>query len=511
MEKAVIYIRVSTEDQKNEGYSPAAQLKLLQDYAAKKDYKVIKVFEDTETAKKAGREHFNIMLNFLRENDDTKIILCEKTDRLYRNFKDYVTIGDLDLEIHFVKENEILSKTSNSHQKLVHGMKLVIAKNYIDNLSEETIKGMLEKAEQGKYPSFAPLGYINNLIAKSIELDTTRAPFIEKIFMWRLEDNSLSLIANLAYEAGLRNRNGKKVGKSGIEKVLKNPFYYGTFRWKGILHAGSHTPIISKELFNAVQNTFKINKGFRQSERHFAYTGFLTCGKCGCSITAEEKKNKYIYYHCTGFKGKCGAPYLREEKLSEQFGEIVKKIQIDEGILELVKNALLEENQNNLAYYGKQTSTLKARKTKLEERLSQLFLCKIDKEISEEFYKKQVGATNKELNTINEGIARSERINPDYVNQGIKILELCNSAYGLYLEKSSMERAKLLRCILSNCTLDNVTLCPTYRKPFDLIAKGLSRLNWLPLKDSNLGPSGYTLTPIARRVGLYLCHGQLQL
>jgi DNA invertase Pin-like site-specific DNA recombinase len=81
--------------------------------------------------------------------------------RQIRNFRDYVTIDELGVEVHFVKENVILSQDSRSHEKFVHGIKVLMAKNYIDNLSEETRKGMLEKARQGIWPSYAPLGYIN--------------------------------------------------------------------------------------------------------------------------------------------------------------------------------------------------------------------------------------------------------------------------------------------------------------------------------------------------------------
>jgi len=75
--------------------------------------------------------------------------------------KDYVTMDELDLEIYFVKESVVLSRDSRSSDKFMHGIKVLMAKNYIDNLSEETKKGMLEKAEQAIYPSFAPLGYRN--------------------------------------------------------------------------------------------------------------------------------------------------------------------------------------------------------------------------------------------------------------------------------------------------------------------------------------------------------------
>jgi hypothetical protein len=72
-----------------------------------------------------------------------------------------VTFDDLDVEIHLVKENEIVSQNSRSSEKFIHGMKVLMAKNFIDNLSEETRKGMLEKARSGIYPSFAPVGYRN--------------------------------------------------------------------------------------------------------------------------------------------------------------------------------------------------------------------------------------------------------------------------------------------------------------------------------------------------------------
>ena len=116
------------------------------------------VFEDVETAKASGRTHFSEMLAYLKKHHAScRTILVEKTDRLYRNLKDWVTLDELDVEIHFVKENEIVSRNSGSSEKLIHGFKVLMAKNVIDNLSEETRKGMLEKARSGIYPSFAPV------------------------------------------------------------------------------------------------------------------------------------------------------------------------------------------------------------------------------------------------------------------------------------------------------------------------------------------------------------------
>ncbi len=143
--KAVIYFRVSSKDQKQEGYSIPSQRRPLHEYAQKNQLEIAKEFEDNETAKQAGREAFSKMLEYLEKHPEIKTILVEKTDRIYRNFKDYVKIDDLGLTVHLVKENEKIGKDSTSHQKLIHGIKVLMAKNYIDNLSEEVKKGNNEK------------------------------------------------------------------------------------------------------------------------------------------------------------------------------------------------------------------------------------------------------------------------------------------------------------------------------------------------------------------------------
>ncbi len=164
MNKAVIYARVSSKDQESEGFSIPAQLKFLQEYASKNGYSIAREFIDAETAKKAGRKQFNLMLNFIAEHG-IKHLLVEKTDRLLRNMSDYVIIKKLfsssDVSVHLAKENSILGKDARSNEKFMFSIKAVMAESYIDILSEEVTKGMKEKAAQGTYPSLAPYGYLN--------------------------------------------------------------------------------------------------------------------------------------------------------------------------------------------------------------------------------------------------------------------------------------------------------------------------------------------------------------
>src|SRR5580658_4276057 len=141
---AVLYARVSSKDQEQEGFSIPAQLKLLRDYAQKNGFQIVHEFVDVETAKKTGRKQFSEMVQSLRQNVHCRTIIVEKTDRLYRNFGDYVTLENMEVEIHLPKEGQIISKAARSQDKLLHGIQLVIAKNYVENLKEEVRKGMRE-------------------------------------------------------------------------------------------------------------------------------------------------------------------------------------------------------------------------------------------------------------------------------------------------------------------------------------------------------------------------------
>ena len=218
MRQAVVYVRVSSKEQEKEGFSIPAQLKLLRDYALAEGIRVIEEYVDVETAKQAGRSSFGEMVDYLRQHPEGRVILVEKTDRLYRNLKDWVTLDELDLEIHFVKENVVLSGDSRSSEKFMHGIKVLMAKNYIDNLSEETRKGMTEKAEQGIWPSFAPLGYLNvegPHGKRIIEPDPDSAPIIARMFEGYASGNvSIKEVAQAAREEGLAYR---KSGTSSPE------------------------------------------------------------------------------------------------------------------------------------------------------------------------------------------------------------------------------------------------------------------------------------------------------
>src|SRR6201987_4855972 len=210
LKQAVVYARVSSKEQEKEGFSIPAQLKLLKEYAAANGFAVAQEYIDVETAKQTGRTAFGEMVAYLKAHPSIRVMLVEKTDRLYRNLKDWVTVDELDAEIHFPKEGVVLSRESRSSEKFMHGIKVLMAKNYIDNLSEEARKGMQEKAEQGIWPTVAPLGY-RNVVGpdgkKIIEPDLETAPVIRHLFEWYAAGTlSLREVTRRVRTAGLVRR-----------------------------------------------------------------------------------------------------------------------------------------------------------------------------------------------------------------------------------------------------------------------------------------------------------------
>jgi site-specific DNA recombinase len=233
MKTAVVYARVSSKDQEREGFSIPAQLKFLRQYAEKNDFQIVREFVDVETAKTTGRKKFGEMLIFFAKNTDCRVLIVEKTDRLYRNFRDCVTLEDMDIEIHLPKEGQVISKDAKSQAKLVHGIQVVIARNYVENLKEEVKKGMREKAEQGIYPSRPPLGYVNNKLEHTIEVDPRKSPIAQRMFeLYASGQFSLSSLRKR-----LKEEFGIAFAKGYLDRLLKNPFYKGQFWWEGKLYS----------------------------------------------------------------------------------------------------------------------------------------------------------------------------------------------------------------------------------------------------------------------------------
>ena len=483
--KVVIYARVSSKEQA-EGYSIPAQLKRIREFCAERKYPIIKEFAEVETAKKAGRVVFGEMIRFVKENGQVEGIVCHKVDRLCRNFKDYVTMDELKVKAVFVEEEF----PDNAAGKLTFGLKVLLAKHYIDNLSDEVKKGVQEKCEQGHWPSVAPIGYKNNFQTHLIEIDSERTPLVHQLFEWYATGRySLEDIVEKAEETGLRTpQHGFPVNKAGIYRVLRNPIYYGVFIWKGKRYQGKHQPIIPFELFDRVQTVFAIQENPRGETREFAFRGLVKCARCGCNFTAEIKKGKYVYYHCTHHRGDCGNAYITEVELSTLLGGVLKGIEVNEPVVEMVQKALKESQEDKRRFHTEALRRLQNQYNLLQAKMEKAYEDKLDGAISDELWLKKSAQWEVEIERTRIQMERYEKANVSYYEEGLRILELCQKAHSLYVKQNPFEQRKLLDCVVSNCTIDAGTLSPTYRKPFDSIAKRVEMNDWRGRRDSNSRP-----------------------
>lgn len=470
MTKAIIYARVSSDEQKKEGFSIPAQIDLLKNYAKKNNIEVVKVYEESQTAKQAGRVKFNEMIKFLDSSKDIKTILVEKTDRLYRNFKDYVEIGETKFEIHLVKENEIIGKNATSHQKFVHGIKVLMAKNFIDNLSEETKKGRLKKAQEGYFIGQVPYGY-KKLDPKNAIIDEEKAPFVRRAFeLYSQGDLSLEKVRSILLEEKyIYSPSSPKVSKGQLQFLLQNVNYTGVLKFQDETYQGRHEAIISEKLFNAVQKAFKKdNKPLYRNDHDFAFAGLLKCAECGCAITAEIKKGKYVYYHCTGHDKTCSQKkiYIREEDIAKQFDEAVKAIDLNDNHIEYIKIGLKESLADKVKFSEERIESLQAQHKRIKERLNKLYIDKLDEIVDNDFWLEKKQEWTNQLSEIENLLQAFNNADKKYYDEGVQILELLKDAYNKYLKQNNHEKRKMLKYLLSNCTINDKKVSYDYNLPF---------------------------------------------
>ncbi len=277
--------------------------------------------------------------------------------------------------------------------------------------------------------------------------------------------------------------------KSEIHRILRNPIYTGDFRWKGKLYKGAHEPLITRQRFAEVLAVLTRTPRARYPKQKLAFMGLLRCGRCGCSLTAERKKGKYTYYHCTGYRGACGNTYIREERLADLLGDVVQRIQIPADLADWIAEGLrdtqgeLEQTRQNAV------ARLTQRRRGVQAKLDRGYDDYQDERISEALWTRRSTEWESELGTIDTELSRLSGPTPAYVATGEKILELAKHAGFLYAQQDFAERRRLLDTVLSNCTFDRGSLCPTYAKPFDLLSQGHETGKWRARQDSNLRPS----------------------
>lgn len=499
--RAVLFARVSTREQAEEGYSLIAQEKLLLEYASNKKIQIQKKFSVPESASGSQeRKLFNTMVGYVKEHKEVNVILCEKVDRITRNFKDAVTLDDWlnedeTREIHFVKQSLLIHKNAPSNQKFMWDIYLATARQYSNNLSEETKKGLLAKAEEGWFPGNKKRGYksVGETGHKywMVDEDIKDHYFIGLAFsLYDTGNYTLRTLRNELSSQGWVNNNKPAIAISELHRLLQDPFYCGEFVFSGRhFTKAKHQGIISKELFYRVQErlTRKTKAGKYLKHCYLFGGGFVLCGECGRTITVDTKKN-HNYCHCTRYKGNCTQKkYVREELMEEQVLSTLDKFKIDNPkILDWVRKALKEINKGEKDYHTEIMDDLNKKRKKVEKNLDQIYEDRLESIISKEFYKRKQEELENELDAIVSMIEKHTKANINYQKLGINLFELCQKGREIYEKKALMnEKRELLQFLFSNLYLKDGKVEYKAHNGFEVIAKRAEDNNWLRDLDSN--------------------------
>ncbi len=425
-----LYVRKSTDVEDKQVLSIEAQIVELKEFARRLELQVADIFIEKQTAKKPGRPVFNEMLHRISAGEANGVIAW-LPDRLSRNsidsgqiiyMLDENVLGDLKFP-HFWFENTPQGKYMLANE-------FNSSKQYVDNLSVNTKRGLRQKVREGHYPSIVPFGYLNDVRTKTVVANRKTAPIVRQCFeMYAKGNKTCGDIADFLFASGVatkgrrktkndpKSAGGKRWHETRVKNMLSNIFYYGHFLYAGEVYEGKHTPIVDKALFDRVQAVLtgrgRVQKKVTTPQ---ALTMLVRCANCNCYVTGSHKvkrqKNgnvhEYTYYRCT-HKSKvvaCSEPELREYALASQLVPIAKSFAISERMGAFMLTKLDEDTQVVQADSTKLITTHRARLDELAGKSKRLFDVYMDGDIEQDEYRERRAEIMSEKKSLESKVER---------------------------------------------------------------------------------------------------------
>ena len=387
--KYCLYARKSTESEERQILSIDSQIKEMLQIAERDSLDVVEIRRESHSAKNSSeRPVFNSIVTDIREGKFNGI-LTWAPDRLSRNAGDLGSLVDLMDQRLLLEIRTFGQHFSNSpNEKFLLMILCSQAKLENDNRGVNVKRGLRTRCEMGLRPGLAPTGYLNE---KAMDrrchaiVDLERGPIIKQVFEKAAYDkwSGRKIYHWLRFELNFRTKSNHHLSLSNIYIILQNTFYYGVFEYptkSGNWYNGEHKPLITKELFDLVQEQLQRSE-ISKNNKEFAFTKMISCGLCDSGITACEKfknqKNgnvhRYVYYGCTRSKDiNCKGGYLREDDLINQLANEFDKIDVNElgikmkfeqeveryrkfrkGVLNISRDAATESQEIDIKTYAK--------------------------------------------------------------------------------------------------------------------------------------------------------------
>ena len=318
------YCRFSSDHQREE--SIEAQQRIINEYADKNGYNIVEWYTDRAiSGKTVKRPDFQRMLKTIGTSDcPFKVVIVHKMDRFSRNAADALKYKDIlrDYGVELVSTAERIKDDANG--RLLYGIMSNINQYYIDNLSNEVLKGMKENGYKclwnGGKP---PLGYDVDPVEKKLVINEEEAVIVRKIFEMSADGYGYNTIIQTLNSYGYKTKAGNDFGKNSLYDLIKNERYYGVYifnkrakrsstntrnmrKYKDeneiIRIEGGNPAIVSKALWTRANASRKLSATFTTNAKHkYILSGLLKCGECGAKMHGNHRHGRtkcYSTYRC---------------------------------------------------------------------------------------------------------------------------------------------------------------------------------------------------------------------
>jgi site-specific DNA recombinase len=474
------YIRVSTQRQGQSGTSLTEQQAAIEQFAVGWNLRIVKRFEERETAAKQGRPIFLEMLKQLRQGHAHGVVI-HKIDRGARNLKDWAALGSLidsGIEVHFAAESLDINSRGG---RLSADIQAVVAADYIRNLRDETKKGIYGRLKQGLFPFRAMTGYLDRGRGQPKVVDPLMGPLVRQAFeMYATGDWGLGAVCDKMKEMGLKSRDGKIISRNGLSNILHSSFYMGVIGLKKTRQTfvGVHEPLISKALFDQVQDVFAGKKFPKVKHHFFEYRRLIRCQACGYVMTAERQKKKFVYYRC--HSRECIRVCLSESSITHELVNVLKRLRFSEEEYQLIREISNEETSKMDDNLEAVRAEIENRLSQLKDRHSRLADAYVDGVFDEATYSQKKSEIIDEEVGLTQRQSEVEAETSQIASRLSDIFELANSAYLSYESAEPADRRALVKEITSNLSFDGKNVAIKLKKPFQIVADRRGGTEWLP-------------------------------
>lgn len=507
----LVYLRKSSESEDRQVQSIEDQRNALTPIIEDKGLKVLEVFQESKSAKEPGRVEFTRMAKLISEREDIKGIVCWKLNRLSRN---PVDTGALQWLLQSKKIEEIVtpSKTyTDVDSDFIMAVEGAQANRFIRDLKEDTWRGMKSKIEKGIAPVLAVPGYLNDKTKdqgkRDIIVNPVQFPLMRKLFDIALTGNySITDLYEQADKMGIRTNRGKRISHSRMAELLKDVFYVGKFVYGGQTYDGIHTPMLTMQEFQLLQEIFSRNDRPRPSTYHNPYSGELLKCVCGRSLSLDPKVKKYkngksqefVYLRCNRphyqLNSECPKSSINFKDLEKQIHEQLGSIRISPDLIKWGIERLNEKNLDKQKSREAENTAIKEAYDRVVKQLDSLLQLKLSPNnvsgslLSDLEYAEQRVILLKERDKYNIQHGSLDKNREDWAQLAVAVFNFAAKAQDKFINGDFEIKRDICRIFGTSMVLNGKKLEVLPRTPFVFIKDALevTEPNKMPMYSSQV-------------------------